>query len=690
VLKITPSCGAGGQIRALFHASREKFIYNGVLSNASHIEMTEAPQHSAWRKSQTPRLAGSLLAGFLIIVLSTSSDAAVLGDVIGVSAVGQPLRTEIRSPGSASEAAAQCLRFPTTVDNDGIPSVRDVRATIVEPGANARIIVTTRTPVMEPVVRLTIENICESRLRREYVLLLSEPVQAPATASPPPRARTTATPAPRPATDATARGPGGMRWVTAAGESPHSLAAALYPNDEGARQAFIAGVLKGNPDLFPDGRGAATPLPPGTELQIPNLARVAAASSRADSVRQRPASPAPGASPTPETRAGVPSERQGPDRLVVEGETDGAPAGSSVPNAPISDELLAREERLIAAIDRTINMQIELVERIRRLEEIQMAMRAQLEASSLAMAAASSSTATSPAAPAIPRAATPTPPARGIDPIPEREPPPVTGKSGDWWLLVVALGLIAMAVILWRRAARGRNEPRPVRLHQPSAPATGMWPKEAPTSIGERAARADEASGGVPVESRTGAAATLEWDGAIGSSASEEAETLAPIAEGDEVVEEHDSAVELADIMVSFGRLHGAAETLADFIRSNPRQAVTPWLKLMEVYRAADMRPEFDALARQLNKTFNVKAVTWENFEQARRHGGSLEALPHILHQLTKLWGTRDCQAYIENIVRDNRDGTRQGFPLDVVDDLLTLSLVLEEQLGRYRPAEAA
>lgn len=685
MLKFTPWRDGQGQIGVLCRALREKFIYNGVLTNANHLEMTDEPQHGAWRKRQTPRLAGSLLASFLVIVFSTSSDAAVLGEVVAVSAVGQPLRTEIHSPGSASGAASECLRFPAAADREGIPSVRDVHATIAEPGANARIIVTTQSAVMEPVVRLTIENICASRLRREYVLLLAEPVQAvPVTRAATPVVQVARAQAPRPAPGPAAPTAGSMRWVTAAGESARSLADALYPDDEGAHRAFVAGVLRGNPALFPDGSGAARPLPPGTELQIPNLARVAAASSRTDATLQRAA-----ASPAPAARAAARSERQGPDRLVVEGTADEAPAGASVPGSGVSEALLAREERLIAAIDHTINMQIELVERIRRLEEIQMAMRAQLEASSpVITAAVSSAPATAAPATAAPRAAPPAPAARGDDRIPERENLPPATESIDWRLLGIILGVIAVAAIVWRRAARARDTRPLVRL-RPAAPKAGMWPKEAPTSIGERATRGDETESGAQ-EPRKGITAALEWDGAIGSSATEEAQTLAPIADGDEVVEEHDSAVELADIMVSFGRLHGAAETLADFIRSNPKQAVTPWLKLMEVYRAADMRPEFDALARQLNKTFNVKAVTWENFEQARRHGGNLEALPHILNQLTKLWGTRDCQAYIENIVRDNRDGTRQGFPLGIVDELLTLSAVLEEQLGRYRPAEAA
>jgi thioredoxin-like negative regulator of GroEL len=44
----------------------------------------------------------------------------------------------------------------------------------------------------------------------------------------------------------------------------------------------------------------------------------------------------------------------------------------------------------------------------------------------------------------------------------------------------------------------------------------------------------------------------------------------------DETVDEHDSALELAEIMMSFGRTQGAAETLADYIRNNPARPSSP------------------------------------------------------------------------------------------------------------------
>lgn len=627
------------------------------------------------------------------------AQAVVLGEVIGVSAVGQPLRVEIRSPGAGSEAASQCLRIRPVDDGDGIPAIRRADIHIARPGADARIVVTHDQPTVEPVLRLALESICESRLRREYVLLLSEPIARPPTTvavptpAAPPRAATRTT-AP---TAGTLRG--GQTWTTVSGESVHSIAQALYPRDDGARQAFIAAVVRGNPQLFPDGTGGREPLPTGTTLQIPNLARIAAASSRpAPAARQPAPAPAPAAPVPPvaaETPPGTPeaegrpaaaaSPESGADRLVLEGSADAVRAPS---DPRLTGELDAREAQLVATIDRSINLQIELEARIRRLEEIQLAMRAQLESPQAQLAPAPPA-ATDPAPAPVPA---PAPPIR-TEPIPERDPAPRPSGTSDWALWLALFGAIVLVTLLWRRSSQRHAEERTRRERSQAAAsaAAPVWPDDAPVDIGERAEKRDNAPattvGDIAAPRPAG---PLEWDGTP-RTASPEEETVPPLATlGDEAVEEHDSAVELADIMMSFGRLHGAAETLAEFIRSNPKQAVTPWLKLMEVYRAADMRPEFDALARQLNKTFNVKTVTWENFEQSRTLGGSLETMPHIIEHLQKTWGSRDCQAYIEKIVRDNRDGTRQGFPLAVVDELLTLSSVLEEQLGRYRPAEAA
>ena len=179
---------------------------------------------------------------------------------------------------------------------------------------------------------------------------------------------------------------------------------------------------------------------------------------------------------------------------------------------------------------------------------------------------------------------------------------------------------------------------------------------------------------------------SLEWSTA---SVVPSLNTVAPMITPEDESEESDSAVELADIMLSFGRIEGAAETLSEFIRGNPRRAVKPWLKLLDVYREGGMRAEFNALAQQLNKTFNVKTLNWDNYHAERDAQTSIESLSHVIRKLTELWGTEACQAYLEELIRDNRGGTRMGFPLVMVDELLILAGILEQQLGRYHaPAD--
>jgi hypothetical protein len=161
--------------------------------------------------------------------------------------------------------------------------------------------------------------------------------------------------------------------------------------------------------------------------------------------------------------------------------------------------------------------------------------------------------------------------------------------------------------------------------------------------------------------------------------------SVAPEPVGLDAADEHKSAVELADIMVSFGRIHGAAATLAEYIKSNPKEAVTPWLKLLDLYHTAGLKTEFDNWARQLHKAFNIRRATWDSYDSLRTSTASVEDLPHIAKRLQVLWRTPACQAYIEELLRDHREGSREGFSFAVVDDLLMLEDVLEAELGEFR-----
>lgn len=373
----------------------------------------------------------------------------------------------------------------------------------------------------------------------------------------------------------------------------------------------------------------------------------------------------------------------------------GAPAGEvptkaavPTPNAPPTMQAAEverlrrqREQEVAAALVRTREAEQALHERIRRLEQTRERLMAQVRDLDL---------------PTSRPAASP-----GRDVVPNAALPP----SAAWPLPAIvatfaALSLLlALALLRWRRRRKREIGAADLDAGSRFDEWSGVFPEHAAPRPDAPAPPPGAATPVIPratVEAKPAPPASPYPPPAIplglasDSSPVSASEVALPLA--DEAAEEHQSAIELAEILMGFGRVQGAAETLAEFIRSNPRRSVMPWLKLLDVYRRAGLRPEFDAIARQLNKTFNVKRVSWDTFDAARAARDSLEELPHVAKTLQEQWGTPACQGYLERLLRDNRGGSRLGFPLSVIDEILTLQAVLEEVLGPYQAenAEAA
>jgi hypothetical protein len=135
--------------------------------------------------------------------------------------------------------------------------------------------------------------------------------------------------------------------------------------------------------------------------------------------------------------------------------------------------------------------------------------------------------------------------------------------------------------------------------------------------------------------------------------------------------------LELAEIMMSFGRAEGAAQTLSEFLRDYPKESIIPWLKLLDLYHSSGRRGEYDDLAPRLNRAFNAKVPDWENFSGPTT-SESVEQFGHIMARINASWPNQDCLDYLVELLRDNRAGARVGFPLGVIDDILLLKAVLE------------
>ncbi|THF63726.1 hypothetical protein E6C76_14145 [Pseudothauera nasutitermitis] len=628
----------------------------------------------------------------LFLCLPATAGAVQLGEVVAQSAIGEPLRVEIRLAGGDPAQAADCLRVRAGAAAEG-PWIPRARISTTGSGSNARVVLSDASRVNEPVVRIGVENRCGAQLRREYVLLLPFPgeVSLPATATAAPALAATPARAPSPAPAAQRRSaqsagaPPIQTWYTVEGESLDSLASAMYPRDPAQQRRFIAAVAIANPALFPDAAARARPLPAGTELRVPEPSRIPAstpapAPAARAAVPQPPPAPPRGDSPAAAPRSAAPTAAGAVrhDRLVVEMADEAPPQGT--PESPLH----ARERELVASVDRSIQAQLELFERIRELERIQAAL---IERANQLGVGLPGQIAEAQATRAVAVPVAPPPPAveQATEPVAAAAAAAAAERPNDWPLFLALFVAVVATLLGIQRFQRRAPAPRalPVAAALPPETAPGVWPEEARTTSGSEPLRGADITRPPKtlVEEEEPPQPNYDW-----AAPSLPPELPAPIVVHDEVVEEHESAVELADIMMSFGRMQGAAETLAEFIRSNPRQALQPWLKLLDVYRAAGMRPEFDGLSRQLNKTFNVRTVTWDSYDEARAAVERVEDMPHLVEQLCRDWGTVECQAYLEHLIRDNREGTRQGFPLSVIDELLTLATVLEAELGRYRP----
>jgi len=608
-----------------------------------------------------------------LVCTTFSVQAAGLGEATLRSGLSQPLRVEIALVGDDVGALGnECFRVHSpSGPSDDLPWVRSAQMRLEQTGNRHVLLVTTRQAIQDPALMLGVQMDCGVQVRREYALLLG-----PATIDAPRAAASADTTAPAAARPSPARGRV-ETWTAAEGESPASIAAALLPNDRAAQRRTAREIVRANPQLFAGSANATqTPLPAGTPLQVPMpsatpapRAAPAEPSPATQVAERKPRAPEREAEPSPPPRPRRDATKTA-DRLTVTTEdAEGALRQSleldesrrqAVPDESARARL-RREQQLILAIDDRIATTLELNERIRQLEAAQQ--RLQAENQRLAGLIAQQS---------------------GAGGAPSRLTS--TATPIDWRLIaggtVLLLAVIAGSLAWRRRKIRVLPvEPLPVANTAESSPEDDEAEFE-----GEPLTPADIWPEREGAPQLAGAAQEgIDWTpptlspGALGPSS---------LLHIDDEVEEHDSAVELAEIMMSFGRVQGAAETLADFIRANPKQAVRPWIKLLEVYKAASMRVEFDALAGQLNKTFNVKAVTWEEFDQVKEANESVEQMGHIIGRILNTWRTRECQVYLHTLLRDNRKGTRQGFPLGIVDDILCLNGVLEIELGPFKPTQ--
>lgn len=154
--------------------------------------------------------------------------------------------------------------------------------------------------------------------------------------------------------------------------------------------------------------------------------------------------------------------------------------------------------------------------------------------------------------------------------------------------------------------------------------------------------------------------------------------------------EESEQILEQARIFVNIDRTAEAVELLKAQIKAMPMTSLHHWLYLLDIFRDQKQKDEFLAFAKELHEHFNVMMPQWDNAPLAMVVATSLEQFPHIVETLTSLWsktnGYLETKTYLHELLTDNREKERMGFTMQVFEEIVCLSEILEirEKLGTH------
>ncbi|NTV69360.1 MAG: hypothetical protein HGA71_04340 [Azonexaceae bacterium] len=579
----------------------------------------------------------------------TIASAIGFGEMSLQSRIGEPLMAEVPILTSSNEPPLNACFSLLALRGSELPVVTAGKPRLIRRGqAYILQIIGTRS-ISDPIFTIGLRAGCGYDVERAYVLMPEAPMALPQSAI---------------ATDAFPSANKPRRYAEMAareGETLEGIADAQEPATPAERQRLLAALKRANPSLDAD-----IPLPEGTTVRIPARPRSTpprqkAANTAETQVSDRePPSAKPPAQPRKPKPAPAIALPSGADRLVLGSATE-VPPPSSKGNSGLTtiaetEERLLKLETTLHQLTREMEKMDEALNLATKAIEVQNRIQLSQALNTPTTVAAVSTTAMASNIP------TPT----------------------NWLELLLSAGVGAgfsfgMAHYLGQR--RRPNEAR------------------APLGFASDRAAASQNGGGqatpLPDEAPTPQLAPQDAAPQLPETSDFPVPTLpdsdvsqlseAEVTEGN--MEDEDSVLELAEIMLAFGRLRGAAETLAEHIDETLPKSIEPWSMLLDLYRRGGMREEFEALAAKMRSHFNAGIPAWNDSTTPISGLKTLEDFPHVIHKAARLWGTQESVDYLFSLVHDIRTGQRNGFPLEVVEEIALLMRILVDAYGLKRPS---
>ena len=143
-------------------------------------------------------------------------------------------------------------------------------------------------------------------------------------------------------------------------------------------------------------------------------------------------------------------------------------------------------------------------------------------------------------------------------------------------------------------------------------------------------------------------------------------------------VEEISDVMQEAEFWLSLNDPARAIEILEPYGKLDLPESPMPWLFLLDLYRENDNQPSYEALRERMILVFNARIPEWSEIP-GNASTMSLEDFPHVIDRICELWETDRIVAYLETLMLDNRDGVRRGFDIEVYQEVMLLMAIAKE-----------
>jgi hypothetical protein len=490
-----------------------------------------------------------------------------LGEISVRSYLGQPLHATVPILGATPDTTAECFSLGASSGNIAPPP--HTQLSVSQSGGQMVLHIRTPQSINDPIAQFDLVSDCESRLRREYVVLLDPPAQI----------------------------------------TPVSFESA--PADASAAAL------------------SSTASEPTRALIRPRRAKyVQAATARPSASPSRP-------SAAPQTRSTVPDASP---RLVLSGKHGrfhngslalqfdtnlpdmNRPLPSGLSETDLSDENTALNHKLA-------HLESQLVELQQKNTE--------LEANRV--------------------------------PAPAKPQPQPSGNPSQWPMYLLAAGLVAglLALIVWLRR---RSQTRATYERH-----TETWipPGDTITPIQDQM---ESDPWELPAIKQAAKPPAPQRMPEISPQRMPE---IAPPPAAIESTEVKDDILDQAEVFMAHGHGEIAINLLQEHVRDAPDESPVPWLLLLDLLHRENDTAGYAAASAECRRHFNIN-LTGHPVSQDNDSGRGLEAYPHLLEQLEKVWGTPSTDDFFRDLLYDNRGGTRVGFEPSAYRDILMLRTIAQ------------